>query len=402
MIRRTWLHCFLAVALAIAPLASHATTVVDFEDLSLNPQQAQPAAGSSDPFVSHGVTFSRQWNDEFNCCPTGWAYSNQTNQTTPGIASQYAARVESTQGGGYQSSNFAVASNLQRGEAWVDIGSPGRVTGLYVTNSTYTYHAIVSGDDGAGFVKGPFVAGDWLRLDILGLNSRQEVIGSVPVYLADYRSATSQVIDEWTWIDLSRLGTQVARLEFEMSSTDTGPFGMNTPAYFAIDNLTIDSMLAIRGDLDGDQVLTTADIDLLTSQVAAGTTDVRFDVDTNGSVDRFDIVGWIDAIYRTWMGDANLDGEFNSGDFVDLFSRGLYETNQPATWTSGDFDGDGRFASSDLIAAFQPGGYEVGPRPGAVVVPEPTSEVMVAALMLLLLPTLRYATRSRDAICSWT
>jgi len=43
------------------------------------------------------------------------------------------------------------------------------------------------------------------------------------------------IVDEWTWIDLSGLGS-VTNLEFSFTSTDNGAWGMNNPGYFAMDN----------------------------------------------------------------------------------------------------------------------------------------------------------------------
>ena len=135
------------------------------------------------------------------------------------------------------SANFAVANNSSRGRALVAFGSPVTVSGAYFTNVTYAFHAIVGGDDGAGFVKGPFADGDWFRLDVIGLDETGGESGRVPIYLSDYRNGAQVTVDDWTWSDLSTLGF-VSGLEFEMTSTDTGDFGMNTPAYFAMDNLT--------------------------------------------------------------------------------------------------------------------------------------------------------------------
>lgn len=130
---------------------------------------------------------------------------------------------------------------------------------------------------------------------------------------------------------------------------------------------------ALAGDFDGDRQLTVADIDALTTQVASGANDLDFDVNTSGGVDQGDIVYWVNDLFGTWVGDANLDGEFESGDFVSLFAQGLYETNSSAAWSGGDFDGDAHFGSSDLIAAFEQGGYEQGRRPVPMVVPEPSA-----------------------------
>ena len=73
------------------------------------------------------------------------------------------------------------------------------------------------------------------------------------------------------------------------------------------------------------------------------------------------------------MGDSDLNGLFNSADFVLAFQAGKYEVVRAnATWVQGDWDGDKFFTSADFVAAFADGGYEAGPRPAAIsAVPEP-------------------------------
>jgi hypothetical protein len=61
----------------------------------------------------------------------------------------------------------------------------------------------------------------------------------VDFYLADYRftdNSEDYIVDEWTWVDLSSLGA-VDSLSFTLTSSDVGQFGMNTPAYFCMDNV---------------------------------------------------------------------------------------------------------------------------------------------------------------------
>ncbi len=216
-----------------------AAVIVDFEELSLDAESAAPGDASQTPILSRGVSFNRTWSLEFDCCPGGWASSNQTDLETAGYMNPYSAYVVPSGGGVDGSANFAVANNLVRGESIVEFTEPVRVQGMYVANTTYVYRAVVEGDDGAGFVKGPFGAGDWLRLDIFGMSVDQQQTGSVPFHLADYRDGKEEVVADWTWIDLSDLGV-VQRLEFNLASTDNGDFGMNTPAFFAMDNLTFE------------------------------------------------------------------------------------------------------------------------------------------------------------------
>lgn len=72
---------------------------------------------------------------------------------------------------------------------------------------------------------------------------------------------------------------------------------------------------------------------------------------------------WVKEKRRTYFGDANLDGEFNSSDLTEIFRTGLYEDAiaRNASWGTGDWNGDSDFTSGDLIAAFADGGYEQGP-----------------------------------------
>ncbi|MCA9170345.1 MAG: PEP-CTERM sorting domain-containing protein [Planctomycetales bacterium] len=134
----------------------------------------------------------------------------------------------------------------------------------------------------------------------------------------------------------------------------------------------LDTTPTLEGDFDGDGVLSEADINLLNIAVAQGGA-LTFDVSGDGVVDINDINTWVVDLKKTWVGDANLDGEFNSGDFVAIFTTGKFELDVDATWGEGDWNGDLRFNSGDFVAAFQGGGYELGLRPAVAAVPEPST-----------------------------
>ncbi len=136
----------------------------------------------------------------------------------------------------------------------------------------------------------------------------------------------------------------------------------------------------LRGDFDSSGVLDVPDVNLLSAEIRADAPQLSFDLNDDQAVNGTDLTIWVHDLKGTWFGDANLDGEFNSGDLVGLFAAGEYEDAIPmnSTWSTGDFDADGDFGSGDLVAAFADGGYEQGPRPDNNAVPEPS-----AALMLL-------------------
>lgn len=101
---------------------------------------------------------------------------------------------------------------------------------IYVCQDMVTLLSLQNGDS---FAK-KFTAKDTLALHISGLDENDANTDTVTYYLA----VDSVFNQAWTKIDLSSIGYCYA-LEFSMTSTDTGQWGMNTPAYFALDALTV-------------------------------------------------------------------------------------------------------------------------------------------------------------------
>jgi hypothetical protein len=145
----------------------------------------------------------------------------------------------------------------------------------------------------------------------------------------------------------------------------------------------VEETLGVTGDYNGNGQLDAGDLDL--QAAALGSNDPAFDLTGDGNVTYDDRLAWVRDLKNTWIGDANLDGEFNSTDFVDTFVAGLFETGNPASWSEGDFNGDGVFSSGDFVVAFQDGGYELGPRAAVASVPEPGSVTLAMFGLLSLL-----------------
>ena len=137
-------------------------------------------------------------------------------------------------------------------------------------------------------------------------------------------------------------------------------------------------------DINGDGVCDVTDIDTMTQQVLNGerTAEERLAL----------IQDKMPAGFETYLGDADLDGKFDSSDLVMVFQAGHYEDgiDRNSAWAQGDWDGDLDFTTSDLVAAFEDGGYDQGRRPAVKAVPEPSGIfVMAIALVLLLLRSRR-------------
>jgi hypothetical protein len=158
------------------------------------------------------------------------------DSTTAGWENQYSAI---TAGGVDSSVNYAISWIATTVE--MSFNSPAELNGFYVTNATYAYLSMKNGDTFSkkfGGVDG--TDPDYFKLIIYGKDGDGNLLDSTEFFLADFRfedSGEDYFVNDWQWVDLTSLGT-VSGLEFKLESTDVGDFGMNTPAYFCLDNFT--------------------------------------------------------------------------------------------------------------------------------------------------------------------
>jgi hypothetical protein len=159
---------------------------------------------------------------------------------------------------------------------------------------------------------------------------------------------------------------------------------------FFVDSVSV----AIPGDFDGDGTLGAGDIDDLTAKSAGGTNPPAYDLNKDALVNEGDVRVWVKDLFKSWIGDANLDRQFNSTDLVQVLAAGTYEVEVDSVWTTGDFNGDGRTNSSDLVAGLADGGYELGPVQAVQSVPEPSMATLLLSGLLGALAMRRRSTMS--------
>lgn len=109
------------------------------------------------------------------------------------------------------------------------------VQNLKVCNDVYTYTAMVNGTD----FSAKFNKGDYLKLIAHGLKE-DGTVNTLEFYLAkcDDTSPENWYVVNWKTWDLYALG-EITALWFTMESSDSGQWGMNTPAYFAIGEVNL-------------------------------------------------------------------------------------------------------------------------------------------------------------------
>jgi len=214
-------------------------TTVDFESFGLAEGEFLNDSGNSGGFSAGNIFLPNSYNADFDAW-CGWAISATTDIQTPGFTNDLSAYT----GEGYEgSTTYGVSFAGGTGAVMKLTGEAagGLVESFYITNGTYAALSMLNGD---GFAKkfGGETGDDpdYFLLTIKKYLDGQLSTDSVDFYLADYRfedNSQDYIVEEWTYVDLTSLGN-VDSLLFTMSSTDNGDFGMNTPAYFCIDNLT--------------------------------------------------------------------------------------------------------------------------------------------------------------------
>lgn len=215
-----------------------AQTVATFETLSLAHADTfytnYTASGSDVGFNDGFAHFPSVYDTSFGgFWDHGFAYSNMTDSVTSGYTNGYSAKAATGYAG---SSKYVIgygARNIIK-LTGVALGHP--VKGFYATNNTYAYNSMRDGD----FFARQFHNGDWFKLTIRGYLHDTLKTDSVGFYLANFLHpvpADNYILKTWEWVDLESLGN-VDSLQFTLSSTDNGAFGMNTPSYYCIDNFT--------------------------------------------------------------------------------------------------------------------------------------------------------------------
>lgn len=183
-------------------------------------QGADVPVDGRNEWTSGDYTFST-YVDAASFYYSEFTVSNQTANTSTGWAEPY----RSAKGGAYEGANFAVWNMNYYGIDTITF-TERVVPGFYVNNNAYAVTSMLNGDSYAK----KFDETDWFVLYCIGLKNNA-VVDTVEVYLAK----AGEIMTEWTYVDLSVLGA-IDAMTFGMNSSDCGDYGMNTPAYFCMDN----------------------------------------------------------------------------------------------------------------------------------------------------------------------
>lgn len=208
------------------------TVVADFENLSL-PTNTFYLNTSGNDWQTANAEFRYDYSGGF--WSGGYAYTNKKDSSTAGFSNLYGCKALN----GFNNSNYYVTAQPN---GFIKLKSPANgVSGFYITNSTFAYKSMKSGDQFAKKFGG--LSGndpDFFKLTVRGYKNGVIKTDSVEFYLADFRNSNNSldyIIDNWQWVNTSSLN-QVDSITFFLYSSDVGQFGMNTPSFFCLDNFT--------------------------------------------------------------------------------------------------------------------------------------------------------------------
>ena len=149
----------------------------------------------------------------FGCVANG----GLTGVGTPYVIGYYSEWVSASQG---------YSSNI------IDFNGEYYPEYVYICQNSNTMEGITNGV----FNSRPFTQTDTLTLTIQALDSNMQPTATILYYLA----VDGQKNNGWVKVPLIALG-KTSCLSFSMQTTDIGDFGSNTPLYFALDGLTINT-----------------------------------------------------------------------------------------------------------------------------------------------------------------
>jgi hypothetical protein len=222
------------VTLALGFLGSKAQSfTADFESFSLPANSAYSSTVSA-PFQTTNAIFEYKWDTQFSFWAGGFAYTNKYDSSTAGAGNLYGVKAYK----GYNNSNTYVVGQ-DRGI--IKTKTPYyRIDGFYITNTTYDYFSMKNGDQFAKKFGGPSGNDpDFFKVTVKAYAGGVMKNDSVVFMLADYtftNNAQDYIVKTWQYVNTSVFG-YADSLQFFMYSSDVGQFGINTPLYFAIDNV---------------------------------------------------------------------------------------------------------------------------------------------------------------------
>jgi len=235
----------LVIVLMSALLVNAQDVVFDFEQLSVPDTGFYIGADGNGGFGIDDLTFSNNFVDYgsfFYWDNFSYVYD------TVSVDNQYIAVPGNANSGNIFGNAYVPAdwTTYESVPVACSFANDVTVSSIMVTNNYSAYDVMVNGSSYTS--SAPFATNDFFKLLIIG-KIDGNITDTVVFYLADFTNGNSYIIDSWSEVDLTPLGV-VDTILFTLESSDNGSYGMNTPAYFCIDDLKYSILTSLDGNDD--------------------------------------------------------------------------------------------------------------------------------------------------------
>ena len=206
--------------------------VVDFEDLTLNPNSSWIGSDGTGQFSSSYLTLYNDYSTQYGSWQ-GFAYTNGTD-----TESEASTNLSSCVGHGAGNSAYYV--NAYIGIDWMG----GTYDPIPVGMKINTAHSGDFDNRGAYFcmpvslkkyVDRSYASHQYYFKLKARAYANGTLVGEREIMLADFTEGHSYMMDDWTYVDLSWI-ENADSLDFIALSNDSGNWGINTPMYFCMDD----------------------------------------------------------------------------------------------------------------------------------------------------------------------
>lgn len=200
----------------------------------------------STPFA----TFRYHWDSGSGYWRSGSAFTNVKDSVNGTYTNIYGSIIN----GAFNGSTYVTVKD----SAIIKMNSNAlSLSGFFVTNTTFAYKTIKNGNGfsrkfgdttgtHSGLPQGTYP--DWFKLIVRPYRGGVLLTDSVEHYLADYRqagTANDYIQKNWQYVFCANLPISDS-IVITMRSSDTGTYGINTPAYFCMDNFTVVNTVGLQ------------------------------------------------------------------------------------------------------------------------------------------------------------
>ena len=139
---------------------------------------------------------------------------------------------------GHSGENFAVINvSSFIGPTPLSFKKGAKVNSMWVNNTAYTAGVAINGNE---LAKSLVESKGYYKVTVKGyVDVQGNAVAEDEMYLVDYRNDSEVLISEWTKFELKNISkfNNITALKFFVEGSDTGDWGLNTPAYLAIDDI---------------------------------------------------------------------------------------------------------------------------------------------------------------------